>query len=128
MTRRQMVRATRMRCLVALLVTALAGGSGCYRWQAIDNPRTATRQMSRIRITTADSARREVVRPRFTAQGIGTNGTAHVVPWDSVSRVQERRLSIWRTALVGMGAVVVGAAIPAFIISGPEAIGLGGGK
>lgn len=84
--------------------------TGCYTYRTLTEPRTATRSIARMaRVTLLDSTRYVIVDAHTTTQGIVFE--AHrLVPWDSVARFEERRISVVRSTALAT-TLVIGAAI-----------------
>lgn len=110
-------------CFVAIGLCGLSA-SGCYTWKTVDNPTAIRRDLTTMtRITSASGERAEMIYGRATALGVEFR-SGQLVPWNSISRLEERRFSVLRTAGAVVGGSVIITIPMAFIISGPEAIGL----
>src|SRR5688572_22642868 len=109
------------RCLTLALI--LVVGSGCRTWRSVPPQPSLSRPLAaHSRVTLIDGKRIDIVSGRVTPDSVtGDSRTGRVtVPRDSVARLEERRLS-WSRSVGLFGAIYFGLA---FIISGPEALGL----
>src|SRR5688500_1899416 len=96
------------RCLLLLL--AMHWLAGCYTYRTVALPRTLTRPIAPLtRITLLDGTHYTVVDAPTTAHGIVFSAD-RLVPWDSVARFEERRISVVRTIALAT-ALAIGAAI-----------------
>lgn len=109
---------------LAVLVHLLLGASGCYTWRTVREPRATQRPLaSEARVTRSDSLRVTVFGGSLTAAGVAF-GEGYLIPWDSVARVEERKISVKRIVGLTLVSYVVMAGVMGYIISGPGAIGL----
>src|SRR5688500_17150173 len=93
-----------------LLLAALHWLAGCYTYRTVAQPRTQTRPIAPLtRVTLLDGTHYTVVGAHRTAHGIVFSAD-RLVPWDSVARFEERRISVVRTIALAT-ALAIGAAI-----------------
>jgi hypothetical protein len=100
----------------------LAMGSGCRTWRALPPSAELPRPLaSQSRVTRIDGLRFEIAGGLITADSVVglSRATGRVsVPRDSVARVEERRLSWFRSIALGLSVWLAAA----FFISGPDAV------